>query len=55
VKLSLCVTKHNDMKTYWTNGGIVPRILVSALDEGEERPCYIELVNQGTTVVSCEI
>jgi hypothetical protein len=27
VKLSLCLTKHHAMKTYWGNGGIVPRIL----------------------------
>jgi hypothetical protein len=27
VKLSLCLTKHHTMKTYWENGGIVPRIL----------------------------
>jgi hypothetical protein len=27
VKLSLCLTKHHPMKTYWESGGIVPRIL----------------------------
>jgi hypothetical protein len=27
VKLSLCLTKHHAMKTYWENGGIVPHIL----------------------------
>jgi hypothetical protein len=27
VKLSLCLTKHHAMKTYWRNGGISPRIL----------------------------
>jgi hypothetical protein len=27
VKLSLCLTKHHDMKTYWGSGGIAPRIL----------------------------
>jgi hypothetical protein len=26
VKLSLCLTKHLAMKTYWRNGGIAPRI-----------------------------
>jgi hypothetical protein len=27
VKLSLCLTKHYAMKTYWEIGGISPRIL----------------------------
>jgi hypothetical protein len=27
VKLSLCLTKHHTMKTYWTCGGIAPCIL----------------------------
>jgi hypothetical protein len=27
VKLSLCLTKHHAMKTYWRSGGIAPRIL----------------------------
>jgi len=27
VELSLCVTKHNAMKTYWGSGGTAPRIL----------------------------
>jgi hypothetical protein len=27
VKLSLCLTKHHAMKTYWGSGGITPRIL----------------------------
>jgi hypothetical protein len=27
VKLSLCLTKHNAMKTYWGSGSIAPRIL----------------------------
>jgi hypothetical protein len=27
VKLSLCLTKHHAMKTYWTSGGIAPSIL----------------------------
>jgi hypothetical protein len=27
VKLSLCLTKHHAMKTYWGSGGIIPRIL----------------------------
>jgi hypothetical protein len=27
VKLSLCLTKHQAMKTYWGSGGIAPRIL----------------------------
>jgi hypothetical protein len=27
VKLSLCLTKHHVMKTYWGSGGIAPRIL----------------------------
>jgi hypothetical protein len=27
VKLSLCLTKHHAMKTYWGSGGIDPRIL----------------------------
>jgi hypothetical protein len=27
VKLSLCLTKHHAMKTYWRSGGIVSRIL----------------------------
>jgi len=26
-KLSPCLTKHHDIKAYWGNGGIVPRIL----------------------------
>jgi hypothetical protein len=26
-KLSLCLTKHHAMKTYWRNGGLAPRIL----------------------------
>jgi hypothetical protein len=29
VKLSLCLTKHNAIKTYWGDGGIAPRILDS--------------------------
>jgi hypothetical protein len=27
VKLSLCLTKHHVMETYWGSGGIAPRIL----------------------------
>jgi hypothetical protein len=27
VKLSLCLTKHHAMMTYWGSGGIAPRIL----------------------------
>jgi hypothetical protein len=27
VKLSLCLTNHNAMMTYWASGGIAPRIL----------------------------
>jgi hypothetical protein len=27
VKLSLFLTEHHDMKTYWGSGGIGPRIL----------------------------
>jgi len=27
VKLSLCLTKHHAMKTYWSSGGRAPRIL----------------------------
>jgi hypothetical protein len=27
VNLSLCLTKHHAMKTYWGSGGIAPRIL----------------------------
>jgi hypothetical protein len=27
VELSLCLTKHNSMKTYWGSGSIAPRIL----------------------------
>jgi hypothetical protein len=27
VKLSLCLTQHHAMKTYWGSGGIAPRIL----------------------------
>jgi hypothetical protein len=27
VKLSLCLTKHHAMKTYWGSGGIAPRII----------------------------
>jgi hypothetical protein len=27
VKLSVCLTKHHTMKTYWGSGGIAPRIL----------------------------
>jgi hypothetical protein len=32
IKLSLCLTKHYAMKTYWWSGGIAPCILTSALD-----------------------
>jgi hypothetical protein len=36
VKLSPCLTKHHDMKTYFGNGGIAPHaFLTSALDGGE--------------------
>jgi hypothetical protein len=35
IKLSLCLTKHHAMESYWESGGIAPRILISALDEGE--------------------
>jgi hypothetical protein len=36
LKLSLCLTMHYDMKTYWGSGGRAPRILWrSALDGGE--------------------
>jgi hypothetical protein len=34
-KLFLGLTEHHAMKTYWGSGGIAPRILTSALDEGE--------------------
>jgi hypothetical protein len=27
IKISLCLTRHYAMKTYWGNGGLVPRIL----------------------------
>jgi hypothetical protein len=27
VKLSLCLTKHHAMKTYWGSGGVAPLIL----------------------------
>jgi hypothetical protein len=27
VKLSLCLTKHRAIKTYWRSGGIDPRIV----------------------------
>jgi hypothetical protein len=27
IELSLCLTKHHAMKTYWWNGAIAPRIL----------------------------
>jgi hypothetical protein len=27
VKVSLCLTKHHAMKTYWVSGGVAPRIL----------------------------
>jgi len=27
VKLTLCLIKHQAMKTYWGSGGIAPRIL----------------------------
>jgi len=27
VKLSLCLTKHHAMKTYWGSGGTTPHIL----------------------------
>jgi hypothetical protein len=27
VKLSMCLTKHHAMNTYWGSGGIAPRIL----------------------------
>jgi hypothetical protein len=33
--LSLCLTKHHAMKTYWGSGGIAPRILTLTLDGGE--------------------
>jgi hypothetical protein len=33
--VSLCLTKHHAMKTYWGSGGIVPRIFSSARDGGE--------------------
>jgi hypothetical protein len=26
INLSLCLTKHHDMNTYWGSGGIAPRI-----------------------------
>jgi hypothetical protein len=35
VKLTLFLTKHHAMKTYWRSGGETPRILTSALDGGE--------------------
>jgi hypothetical protein len=35
VKLSLCLTKHHAMKTYWGSGYIAPRILDLGLDGGE--------------------
>jgi len=34
-KLSLCLTKHHAMKTYWGNGGIAPRILDLGIRWGE--------------------
>jgi hypothetical protein len=34
VQMSLCLTKHHAMKTYWGNGGIAP-FLTSALHGGE--------------------
>jgi hypothetical protein len=27
LNLSLCLTKHHAMETYWRSGGVVPRIL----------------------------
>jgi hypothetical protein len=33
--LSLYLTKHHAMKTYWGSGGIASRFLTSALDGGE--------------------
>jgi hypothetical protein len=35
VKLSLCLTKHHAMKTYWGSGGIAPAFLTSTLDGGQ--------------------
>jgi hypothetical protein len=35
VKLSLFLTKHRAIKTYWGNGGVNTRILTSALGGGE--------------------
>jgi hypothetical protein len=32
LKLSLCLTKHHSIKTYWGIGGIAPRILTSVVD-----------------------
>jgi hypothetical protein len=34
VILSLYLTKHQAMKTYWRSGSIAPHILISALDGG---------------------
>jgi aspartate oxidase len=45
VKLSLCLTKHHAMRTYWGSGGIAPRIYlphaVAALPPGQEPPVPI--------------
>jgi hypothetical protein len=35
VKLSLCLTKHHTIKTYWRRGGIAPRILDLGTNGGE--------------------
>jgi hypothetical protein len=35
VKLSLCLTKHHAMKTYWGSGGVVHAFLTSVLVGGE--------------------
>jgi len=35
VKLSLCLTKHDAMKTCWGSGGIFPAFVTSSLRGGE--------------------
>jgi hypothetical protein len=46
--LSLCLTKHHAMKTYWGSGGIAPRILDLKADFSEIRKRIKLLLNQAT-------
>jgi hypothetical protein len=42
VKLSLCLTKHHAMKTYWRGEGIAPRIL----DHGTKRRLVVSFTSR---------